>query len=89
MVTSSQFLIDSESKLREATAKMMAAMKRPTPPVDHSEMAAELEMSDLSMEMMAEELEMSDLSMETMAEELEMSDLTMESIADPETEHSP
>jgi Cu(I)/Ag(I) efflux system membrane fusion protein len=34
VVTSSQFLIDSESKLREATAKMLAAPDQPTPPAD-------------------------------------------------------
>ncbi|MCF6280745.1 MAG: efflux RND transporter periplasmic adaptor subunit [Candidatus Polarisedimenticolaceae bacterium] len=48
VVTSSQFLIDSESKLREATAKMMAAMaaESATENVDMSDM----EMDDMSMD---------------------------------------
>jgi len=32
VVTSAQFLIDSESKLKEATAKMLEAMQQPAPP---------------------------------------------------------
>jgi len=43
VVTSAQFLIDSESKLREATAKMLAvqnkpAIKKPSKAMDHSHM---------------------------------------------------
>ncbi len=53
VVTSSQFLIDSESKLREATAKMMAAM----------EGRAEPDMSDMEMD----EMEMSDMDMDGMS----------------------
>ncbi len=49
VVTSSQFLIDSESKLREATAKMMAAMA--------TKSAADEDMSDMDMDDM-------DMSME-------------------------
>ena len=49
VVTSSQFLIDSESKLREATAKMMAAMA--------TKSAANEDMSDMDMDDM-------DMSME-------------------------
>ena len=48
VVTSSQFLIDSESKLREATAKMMAAM------------AVESESSDVDMS----DMDMSDMDIE-------------------------
>lgn len=51
VVTSSQFLIDSESKLREATAKMMKAM----PPA-----AASADMSDMSMD----GLDMADMNLD-------------------------
>ncbi len=44
VVTSSQFLIDSESKLREATAKMMAAMS-----ADKESMEADMSMDDMDM----------------------------------------
>ncbi len=47
VVTSSQFLIDSESKLREATAKMMAVMAVETVEQDMSDM----DMSDMNMSM--------------------------------------
>lgn len=58
VVTSSQFLIDSESKLREATAKMLEAMAG-----DGGSMGAE--MSGMSMEDISmEEMDMSDMSME-------------------------
>ncbi len=46
VVTSSQFLIDSESKLREATAKMMAVISGDTASDDMSDM----DMNDVSME---------------------------------------
>ncbi len=52
VVTSSQFLIDSESKLREATAKMMAAMatdRSSEVAVDIS-MDGEMDMSDMTMD---------------------------------------
>ncbi len=57
VVTSSQFLIDSESKLREATAKMMAAMS--------SESAAvEIDMSDMDMsDMEMDDMDMGDMDM--------------------------
>jgi len=35
VVTSAQFLIDSESKLKEATAKMLEAMQQPAAPAAH------------------------------------------------------
>ena len=54
VVTSSQFLIDSESKLREATAKMMKAREvgsAATASGDMSDMAMDdLDMSDMSMD---------------------------------------
>ncbi|NOX50743.1 MAG: efflux RND transporter periplasmic adaptor subunit [Gammaproteobacteria bacterium] len=46
VVTSSQFLIDSESKLREATAKMMAAMASESTEQD----MADMDMDDMSMD---------------------------------------
>ncbi|VAW89567.1 Probable Co/Zn/Cd efflux system membrane fusion protein [hydrothermal vent metagenome] len=57
VVTSSQFLIDSESKLREATAKMMAVMA--------AESAVEEDMSDMSMDDMGmDDMDMGDMTME-------------------------
>ena len=55
VVTSSQFLIDSESKLREATAKMMASMS------GGGEMGAD--MSDMDMS----DMDMNDMSMDDMS----------------------
>ncbi len=56
VVTSSQFLIDSESKLREVTAKMMAVM---------AEEEADIDMSDMDMDdMEMDGMEMDDMSME-------------------------
>jgi Cu(I)/Ag(I) efflux system membrane fusion protein len=60
VVTSSQFLIDSESKLREATAKMMAVMAAESAPaVDISDMA----MDDMDMSM-GDEMDMGDMTMD-------------------------
>ncbi len=56
VVTSSQFLIDSESKLREATAKMMEAMaaeKNGSPEPDKA--MDDMDMSDMTLETMPEE----------------------------------
>ncbi|HEB63560.1 MAG TPA: efflux RND transporter periplasmic adaptor subunit [Gammaproteobacteria bacterium] len=51
VVTSSQFLIDSESKLREATAKMMAAMASESTEQDMSDMdMSDMDMSDMDIE---------------------------------------
>ncbi len=52
VVTSSQFLIDSESKLREATAKMMAVIAvESVPAVDISDMAMDdMDMGDMTMD---------------------------------------
>ncbi len=57
VVTSSQFLIDSESKLREATAKMMAAMAADA----SSEGAADMEMDDMSMDDDMPDMNMDDM----------------------------
>ena len=59
VVTSSQFLIDSESKLREATAKMMEAMAGGTAE------AVDIDMSDMEMD----DLEMDDMDMSMGAEQ--------------------
>ncbi len=62
VVTSSQFLIDSESKLREATAKMMAAMQAEaadTPAMDMEDMS----MDDMDMSM-DDDMNMDDMDME-------------------------
>jgi len=50
VVTSSQFLIDSESKLREATAKMMSALSSDGGAEAPSAEADELNMDDMTME---------------------------------------
>jgi len=59
VVVSSQFLIDSESKLREATAKMMAAMggEPATEGMDGRSMDNDMDMSDMEMN---DEMDMSD-----------------------------
>ena len=68
VVTSSQFLIDSESKLREATAKMMEAMAMESP-------ATPMPMADMDMPGM----DMSDFDMEDMTmDDLTMDDMDME-----------
>ncbi len=53
VVTSSQFLIDSESKLREATAKMMAVMAGESAVQDMGDM----DMDDMDMDMDMDEME--------------------------------
>ncbi len=63
VVTSAQFLIDSESKLKEATAKMLEAMK--------AEQAGAHDMSDHDMDM--GDMDMSDMDMS----DLDMSDMDM------------
>jgi len=55
VVTSSQFLIDSESKLKEATAKMMEATQaKPEAPKDMDmgdmEMSQDMDMGDMQMD---------------------------------------
>jgi len=67
VVTSSQFLIDSESKLREATAKMMAAMAAETDAADMSDMS----MDDMNMD---DDMSMDDMSMDG---DMDMSDMDM------------
>ena len=62
VVTSSQFLIDSESKLREATAKMMEAMSS----TEQNDMS-DMKMDDMSMDdMKMDDMDMSDMSMDAM-----------------------
>ncbi len=56
VVISAQFLIDSESKLREATAKMMEALSQGGGSTD-----AEMDMSDMSLD---EEMNMDDMSLD-------------------------
>ncbi len=56
VVTSAQFLIDSESKLREATAKMMEALSQGGGSTD-----TEMDMSDMSLD---EEMNMDDMSLD-------------------------
>ncbi len=74
VVTSSQFLIDSESKLREATAKMMEAMagNDATGDMDMSDMEG-MEMDDMEMDDMdMSEMEGMDMSgMDDMSKEAE------------------
>ena len=66
VVVSSQFLIDSESKLREATAKMMEALSG-----DMDEMSMEdMDMSGMSMDNLSmDDMDMSDMTMETIQQE--------------------
>ncbi len=63
VVTSSQFLIDSESKLREATAKMMAVMA----------LESEADAPDMS-DMTMDDMDMDDMDMDDM----DMDDMDME-----------
>ncbi len=65
VVTSGQFLIDSESKLREATAKMLEAMSAPTQN-DHTGMNMDdMSMDDMDMRGMDEgNMSMEDLKMD-------------------------
>ena len=61
VVVSSQFLIDSESKLKEATAKMMAPKEAP---MEHDMSMEEMDMGDTGMEDMSmEDMSMDDLDM--------------------------
>jgi len=64
VVTSSQFLIDSESKLKEATAKMMQATqaKNPDPEMSMDNMDME-SMGDMAM---PDDMQMNDMNMEGM-----------------------
>ena len=68
VVTSSQFLIDSESKLREATAKMMEALSaNPTAQQKEPGTPKDMDMSDLDMDDLNEkELDMSDMTLENL-----------------------
>lgn len=59
IVVSAQFLLDSESRLREAIQKMMEVRTQAAPPVDQDE----LDMSGMTME--SDELDMSGMTMES------------------------
>ena len=63
VVTSSTFLIDSESKLKEATAKMMEAMKMDSAPM----MDGDMNMDDMGMdeEMSMEDMDANDMSLDS------------------------
>lgn len=80
VVVSGQFLIDSESKLREATAKMMEAMAGGDH--DHGDMS-DMDMSDMSMDHIDSSSGSSDMDMNDM----DMSDMTMENLQAPQADH--
>jgi len=78
VVTSSQFLIDSESKLREATAKMMKAMAGGD--------NASTDMRDV----VTEDMSMDDMGMgdaQGGATDLDMSDMEMDDVSMEESNH--
>jgi len=77
VVTSSQFLIDSESKLREATAKMMAGESADS--LEHS--MSEMDMGGMDMsDMEMEEMSMEEMSMDDVpgATEMDVHDMHMQ-----------
>jgi Cu(I)/Ag(I) efflux system membrane fusion protein len=76
VVTSSQFLIDSESKLREATAKMMAAMAAEADAGDMSDMS----MDDMSMD---DDMDMSGMDMndDMSMDAMDMDDMSMDDMS--------
>jgi len=74
VVTSAQFLIDSESKLREATAKMMASMADEG---NNNTGMSDMAMDDMSMDGMS--MDNSDDAMEELdMTDMDMSDMSME-----------
>ncbi len=81
VVNSALFLIDSESKLREATAKMME-VSQAEPASDELSLDG-MSMGDLSMDSMSmESMSMNDLSMDSMSmDQPSMDDLSMDSIS--------
>lgn len=83
VVTSSQFLIDSESKLREATAKMMAAMASGGDKMDAD--MHDMDMGDMSMEGMDKD-GMSGASEPDMSD-MDMSDMNMDEMDTKESHH--
>jgi Cu(I)/Ag(I) efflux system membrane fusion protein len=65
VVTSSQFLIDSESKLREATAKMLEIMSKEQQDGASSDDMADMTMDDVTMDNLEDNgLDMTDTTME-------------------------
>jgi Cu(I)/Ag(I) efflux system membrane fusion protein len=83
VVTSSQFLIDSESKLREATAKMMEAMAS-----GDDKMAADMQDMDMG-DMSMEDMQMEDMSGTTESDmsDMDMSDMSMDEMDAQEPHH--
>ncbi len=77
IVISGQFMLDSESRLREAIQKMMSARQgsgEPTPPEED-----ELSMEGMTMDSKEDELDMSGLTMDVSADDSDMSDKAMKS----------
>ena len=68
VVTSGQFLIDSESKLKEATAKMMESLgaSNASSPVANDSPAMEMEGMDMSGDMQMDDVQADDMQMEGM-----------------------
>ena len=67
VVTSSQFLIDSESKLREATAKMMESLGANPANSKQPDTEKDMDMSDLSLDPGKDnDLDMSDMTLENL-----------------------
>ena len=67
VVTSSQFLIDSESKLREATAKMMEALRANPVKQKQPDTEKDRDMFDLSLDPVKDkDLDMSDMTLENL-----------------------
>jgi Cu(I)/Ag(I) efflux system membrane fusion protein len=67
VVTSSQFLIDSESKLREATAKMLEGLRAKPVPQESPAQSEDMDMSDMKIEDPGkEDLDMSGMKLENL-----------------------
>lgn len=66
VVTSSQFLIDSESKLREATAKMLEQSAGKKAGEESPAGTEDMDMSDMTLENLREELDMSDMTLDNL-----------------------
>ncbi len=68
VVTSAQFLIDSESKLREATAKMMEILNAAQGDNNSASVSDDMSMDDMSMDDMSmDDMSMDDMSMDDMS----------------------
>ncbi len=71
IVVSAQFMLDSESRLREAIQKMLEARKGEAPGDHSSEVAGETQDS-------GDDLDMSGMTMDTQGDDLDMTGITME-----------